>query len=213
VNGTRRLGQRRIGLTAIAAAALALGGCATKDWVRDYVAQQDAPISASVQKVDGRVTAVDGRVSQVATQTAEARKVADAGMRKADGVDMRVTQALNERQNLELVDSKSLRFATGKVVLLPDHKQVLDDVHALLIEHPTYSVHIIAEADRPGTRHENDIVSLRREENVRRYIAEKGDVVLHRIYFIALGEDLADKPKPQPEHREVTVAIYRPMAQ
>jgi len=200
-------------LTAIAAAALALGGCATKDWVRDYVAQQDAPISASVQQVDGRVTAVDGRVSQVATQTAEARKVADAGVRKADGVDMRVTQALSERQDLELVDSKNLRFASGKSTLMPDHKQVLDEVQAVLLEHPTYSVHIVAQADRPGTRHENDLVSLRREENVRRYLAEKGDIVLHRIYFIALGEDLADQPKPQPEHREVTVAIYRPAVQ
>src|SRR3977135_3576933 len=101
---TRQVELKRIlGGTALLGAALGLTGCgtegrspfgvfATEEYVRNYVREQNAPIEAAVVKVDDRVT-------QVAGQTAEARKVADDGVRRATAADTRVTQALASRYN------------------------------------------------------------------------------------------------------------------
>ncbi|MGZ7080223.1 MAG: hypothetical protein ACXVJT_12475, partial [Thermoanaerobaculia bacterium] len=109
-----------------------LGGCtaeggspfgvfATEDWVRNQLREQNARIEARFGKLDERL-------SQVAAQTAEARKVADEGVRKASAVDTRLTQDEANRYTRTMVDSKSLQFATGKFNLQPDHKQALDAV-------------------------------------------------------------------------------------
>ena len=202
--------QRKIGFAALAAAALLLSGCvATQDWVQEYVAQQNAPIKAEIARVDGRVTQTDGRVAQVAQQTAEARRVADQGVQKADGVNSRVSKALTERHQRTMVESASLRYGSGKYALTPEQKQVLDGVYEKLAKNPTYTADIVGQADREGARKDNYLLSLRRTEHVRRYLAEKGEV-LHRLSFIGFGEDVADAPARQAEHRDVTINLYKP---
>jgi outer membrane protein OmpA-like peptidoglycan-associated protein len=180
------------------------------------VKQQNAVIHTRLaqleERTDQRFAQVDGRVSQVASQTTEARRVADQGVSKANAVDGRVTKAIAERNNREAVGSTSLRFASGQFALQAGHKEALDQVYALLVKNPTFTADIIAQADRQGAKRDNVLLSWRRQEHVRRYLAEKGDV-LHRLYFVAVGEDLADAPARQAEHRDVSIKVYKPTVQ
>jgi outer membrane protein OmpA-like peptidoglycan-associated protein len=208
-----------LGLTGCAAdGGSPFGLVATEEWVRNYVREQNAPIQANVKEVDSRVTKVDTRITQVDArvtqadaQTKDARQVADEAVRKADAVNSRVTQALADRQKRTLVESASLQFASGRFALEPDHKKVLDGVSEKLTTNPTYTVDVVGQADAQGTKQDNGLLSWRRTEHVRRYLAEKGGV-LHRISFIGLGEDMAQESARQ-EHRQVTVVIFRPVAE
>ena len=191
-------------------ALLALAGCATKDWVETYVSEQTSPIQAQLRQVDGRVTQVDARVTQVAQQASDARKVADDGVRRSEAVNARVTKTIAGRYKRDLVESKAMQFASGRFMLEPEHKQILDGVYDMLVKNPTYTADIVGQADAPGAKKDNSLLSWRRTEHVRRYLVEKGDVI-HRIAFIGIGEDLADASQRQPEHRKVTIAVFKPV--
>ena len=213
--------QRMFGLTMLlGGVALGLTGCqsdggspfgvfATEEWVRNYVKEQNAPIQAKVAQVDDRVTRVDGRVTQVAGQTAEARKVADDGVRRATEADTRLTQALANRYKRTLVETVSLRYAPSQFMLTSDHTAILARVLKVLEDNPTYTVDIVGYTDASGSKTANNQLSWRREEIVRRQLTDKAPLI-HRISFIGLGEEKADGPKTDAADRQVTIAIYRP---
>ena len=191
-------------ITCASIATIALAACATKTWVQEYVQENTSPIKANVNQVDSRVT-------QVAAQTGEARRVADDGVRKADTANARVSKVIANRGKRALVETVALQFAPGKFVLQPDHRKVLDDVQRKLVSNLNYTVDILAQTDAQGDKNANYVLSWQRQENVRRYLSQQSNgELLHRISFIAFGEDLADTPPNQVEHRKVTVAIYRP---
>jgi outer membrane protein OmpA-like peptidoglycan-associated protein len=218
---TRSELQRILRLTMLlGGVALGLSGCAadggspfgvfaTEEWVRNYVREQNAPIQAKVAQVDGRVTQVDGRVTQVAGQTAEARKVADDGVRRATAADTRLTQALADRYKRTLVEALSLRYASNQFMLTSEHTTILTHVLKVLEENPTYTADIVGYTDASGSKTANNQLSWRREEVVRRHLTEKAPVI-HRISFIGLGEEKADGPRKDAADRQVTIAIYRP---
>jgi outer membrane protein OmpA-like peptidoglycan-associated protein len=191
----------------VAGVSLALSGCATQDWVRNFVKEQNAPVEARLQQVDSRL-------SQVASDTAEARKAADEGVRKADDANNRILQAIAAQQKLKPVDSIALRYSVDAFKLQPKQTKVLDGVKETLAKNPTYTVHIVGEADKPGPEGYNEALSWRRAEQVHRYLAAKNNgsngTMLHRISSIGAGNELAPSKGPDPEHRQVTVAIFKP---
>ena len=190
-------------------AAVGLAGCATEKWVQEYVRQQNAPIESNVSRVDSRVSQVDARVTKVAGETTQARTVADDGVRKADAVNDRLAKALTNRHQRDMVESVPVRFDTGKVSLTQEHRATLDNIVQQLSKNPTYTADIIGFTDAQGVKKANYLLSLRREENVRRYLAQNGDM-LHRIAFIGMGEDFADGPQRDAADRQVVIKIYRP---
>jgi outer membrane protein OmpA-like peptidoglycan-associated protein len=187
-----------------------LGLIATEEWVRGQMRQQSAQIDAKLALTDARVAQVDGRVNQVAAQTAEARKVADDGVRRAATVDARLTQALANRYKRTLVDTLQLRYAPNQFLLTPEHRKTLDGLLKALADNPTLTLDIIGYTDAAGSKIANNQLSWRREEVVRRYLTDNASL-LNRISFIGLGEEKADaKKKDDPADRHVSIAIYRP---
>src|SRR5206468_2723128 len=130
-------------------------------------------LRSELSQLDGRVTQVDGRVTQVAAQTTDARKVADDGVRRSTAVNTRVSQAIADRNKREQVDVSSVQFGSGKYALLPEHKEALDKVYDLLAKNPTYTADVVGQADQQGGKKDNYMLSWRRTEHVRRYLAEK----------------------------------------
>jgi outer membrane protein OmpA-like peptidoglycan-associated protein len=198
--------------------AVALSGCASnggagpfgpiasEEWTRNQL----KPIEAKLAQLDARATQTDGRVTQVAAQTAEARKVADDGVRRGSATDARLTQALANRYKRTPVETIQLSYATAQYHLTPDQQGTLDRVLKSLADNPTYTLDIVGYTDAQGTRTNNEQLSWRREEVVRRYLVDKAPV-MHRISFIALGEEKASGPKKKdPGDRHVSIVIYRP---
>ena len=110
---------------------------ATEEWVRNQMRQQSAQTDAKLAQVDARVAQVDGRVNQVAAQAADARKVADEGMRRTAAVDARLTQALANRYKRTLIDTVQLRYAPNQFLLTPEHRKTLDGLLKVLADNPT----------------------------------------------------------------------------
>jgi outer membrane protein OmpA-like peptidoglycan-associated protein len=207
------IGGLGLGLSGCAAdGGSTFGVFATEEWVRNRDREQEDRLQAALAKIDSRLAQHDTRLTQVTAQTGEARKVADEGIRKADAVNGRLSQSLADQQKRVLVESTSLQFATGKFGLQPDHVKSLDEVYEKLTQNPTYTADIVGQADARGAKQDNSLLSWRRTEHVRRYLAEKGGV-LHRISFIGMGEDMANGPKTEAEHRRVNVVIFRPISE
>lgn len=209
-----KLANLKVLVAALAVAGL-MGGCASREWVRDYVKQQTGPIQSDTEartsQLDSKIGLVDSRVTLVSSETSEARKVADEGVRKADGANVRLSQAMAQRDKVALVDKTVLRFRVDSDALSKTDRKALDAVKEKLAGNPTYTAHIIGEADRPGSERYNEALSSRRAEEVRRYLAESDEAsLLQRIDVLPAGEDLAPSKKADPQHRAVTIAIYKP---
>jgi len=215
-----RSGMQRMPVATLIAASvmLAFTGCATRDWVRDYVKQSNDPIEARVaqgqQRTDARLNEADTRMTQIASDTAAARSVADEGVRRSESVDQRVSQAILDLNKLTLVEATELHYQPGRYALDAKQKRVLDAVNEKLAENPGYIAHIVGEADRPGGEQYNAQLSWRRALEVQRYLATKNDsAMLNRLAAVGEGEERATSHRADGEHRRVTIAIYKPLVE
>lgn len=127
-------------------------------------------------------------------------------------IESRLQQVIDVQGKLTPVDSIVLRYRTDQFKLQPGHAKALDGVKETLANNPAYTVHVIGEADKPGAESYNEVLSRRRAAQVQRYLAANNGngEMLHRISAIGAGDELATARGPDPEHRQVTVAIFKP---
>ena len=210
-------GQSRFTM-ALATLALGLGGCvATEGWVTDQLKPIQAQVAqlntannqdqaglaqvntrvtqldGRVNQVDARVTQVDGRVTQVATDVTAVHKMADESASAVSAVNARVTSALANRFNRQVVEIVSLRFGPGQFKLLPFHHEALQRVVKTLGDHHTYSADVMGFTDGIGSDAANLTLS----------------------WHIGLGEDMTagdkNNPMARAADRQVSIVIFKPV--
>jgi outer membrane protein OmpA-like peptidoglycan-associated protein len=196
-------------------AAVVLAGCATKDWVNETVGVQEQALAKRVAQLEATLGQTNGQVGQLGTQLADTRTVAEAANTKAGAVDSRVTRALANRFQREVVSKMDLQFASGKSALLPAHHNALNSVLKRLQDHPTYTADVVGYTDGEGQAQSNVTLSWNRAESVRRYLVEQG-APLNRFSFIGLGEDVTKEDVTKGAYarakdRQVMVLVYRPI--
>ena len=74
---------------------------------------------------------------------------------------------------------KAVQFETGKAVLLPQSKKVLDDVAAVLIKYPEYHRNISGHTDNTGSAAVNQKLSEDRAKACYDYLVSKGVAANH----------------------------------
>ena len=211
-----RSAMQRMPMATLVAASVtvAFSGCATRDWVRDYVKETNDPVVARVAQAEQRDSGMDARLGALASDTAAARSVAEEGVRKSENVDKRVSQAILDLNKLTLVESTELHYQPGHYALDAKQKKVLDELNGKLAQNPGYIAHIVGEADKPGSDQYNAQLSWRRALEVERYLAAKNDSsMLNRIAAVGEGEARATSHRSDPGRRKVTVAIYKPLVE
>ena len=203
----------------LAASALLVSGCATKDWVRDLVSKKQVEIDQRFteqgQKLDEQNQRVEGmgfKLKTVETGLAEttenakvARERADAAHTKASEVDERLTRLWSNRQKRDLVETVEVKFAFDKWDLNDAALTSLTSLVKELQENPKLSVDLAGYADPKGTYDYNVALSQRRVEAVRRYLVERG-VELPRIHFVGLGP-IMDGGQADAQKRRVTLRL------
>ena len=177
---------------ALSCAAL-LAGCATKDYVNEQIAgvnkrvdSQQADTSNKLgqtaslyqgleNRVNSQQTALDG-----ASRTAqEALDRATAAGKLAEGKFLYETTLSSNIANFRFEGSE----------LSPDMKNALDDFAAQLkANNQNVFIEIQGHTDSIGTPAANLEVGQARAEAVRRYLAMKGGIALHRMSVISYGE-------------------------
>lgn len=164
---------------ALAAVVLSSTGCATKDYVHEYVGSQVGPVAARVDKLDTGVQLLEFKTDQISRTAQEALERATAAGKLAEG------KLLYE---VVLTDD-NLHFAFDSAELGEAAKQSLDAFASKLKgDNRNVYIEIQGHTDAKGTDAYNLRLSDARAEAVRRYLNMKMGLPLHRLATIGYGE-------------------------
>ena len=161
--------------TAIAASALSLGGCATKDFVREQVAAEDTKVQATQTRVDQHET----RLGQLDQATKDALDRATAAGKLAEGKFL---------YSMVLSDD-SVKFPVDSAKLSPEATQRLTDfADKLKNDNRNVYLEIQGHTDSRGSDATNQRLGEQRAEAVRLFMNQHG-VPLNRMATISYGKD------------------------
>jgi len=190
--------------------ALALAGCATKDYVNETVAPVRAEVEGLQQRtqaqddglkaLDGRIKGQDERIKAL-QQEAQARAAAAGKIREPGFVAS------------TLLTDDRVKFRQGRAQLSPEAGAELDQLVAKLKadNQPVY-LKIQGHTDASGSAENNLRLGLERAEAVRLHLARAG-APLHRMATISYGETapVADNRSAQGRslNRRVQLVVMR----
>src|SRR6185312_16205324 len=145
----------------VAAAALSLGGCATKDFVREQVAAEDT----KVQATQGQVTQHEAHLGQLDSATKEALARAEAAGKLAEGKFL---------YSMVLSDD-SVKFPVDSAKLSPEATQRLTDfAEKLKSDNRNVYVEIQGHTDARGKDMINHRLGEERAEAVSLFTSQNG---------------------------------------
>lgn len=161
---------------------VALGGCATKGFVRESVAVVDTRVTG----VDSRLATTEGTVQQHNTQLAELDRTARDALERATAAGKLAEGKFLYQQVLA---DDSVKFQSGKWELTPEGEARLMELATRLKgENRNVYLEIQGHTDATGSAEYNNRLGQERAEAVRRFLAKQG-VALNRIATISYGED------------------------
>lgn len=195
---------------ALACAAL-LPGCATKDYVNEQVANlnkrmesRDSQTASLYQGLDNRVNGQQTTLDGASRTAQEALERAQAAGKLAEGKFLYETT----------LSSQVTKFAFDDSELSPEMKKALDDFAAQLkASNKNVFIEIQGHTDSIGSDATNLALGQARAEAVRRYLAMKGGIALHRMSVISYGESApvaSNMYRPgRAENRRVTLVVLQ----
>jgi outer membrane protein OmpA-like peptidoglycan-associated protein len=183
--------------TAIAASAISLGGCATKDYVNEQVATVDAKNLATQKQVDEHQT----HLAALDKSTQDALDRATAAGKLAEGKFL---------YSMVLSDD-SVKFPVDSSKLSPEAQQRLTDfAEKLKTDNRNVYLEIQGHTDSRGTDAANQRLGEARAEAVRLFMNQHG-VPLNRMSTISYGkaDPVADNKtnKGRAENRRVMLIV------
>ncbi|HWC62651.1 MAG TPA: OmpA family protein [Rhizomicrobium sp.] len=163
---------------AISASAIALGGCATKDYVNEQVATEDAKVQASQTKFQSTLDEHQTRLSQLDQSTKDALDRATAAGKLAQG------KFLYEM----VLSDDSVKFPADSAKLSKEAEQRLSDfADKLKNDNRNVYVEIQGHTDSRGADSLNQRLGEERAEAVRLFMNQHG-VPLNRMSTISYGK-------------------------
>ena len=161
-------------------AAVSLGGCATKKFVRSEV----AVVGAKTDAVTGRVDTAETRIGAVEGTAKDALDRATAAGKLAEGKFL----------YSEVLSDDSMKFGVAKAALSPETQARLDALaEKLKADNRNVYVEVQGHTDATGPKDFNYKLGEERAEAVRRYLNQHG-VPLNRISTISYGPDAPAAP-------------------
>jgi len=183
----RKYNSAAMAVAVLAASAIALGGCATKDFVREQVgvvgAKQQATeaevqaANAKLQGQDARLGQHDAHLSDLDKNTREALERAEAAGKLAEGKFL-YTMVLSD---------DSVKFPRAGADLSDEAKSRLNDfAQKLKTDNKNVYLEIQGHTDSTGSKAGNMRLGEERAEAVRLYLNQQG-VALNRMSTISYG--------------------------
>lgn len=228
--------MRQTGIVLLAPAlAMALTGCATKDFVRELVSKSEVTLDTKIgeqakrideqgQRIDEQAKTVDAHGKQLGDMGARFTKLettvdetgniarstsakAEEAATRVDEVNTRLTRLWADRNNRQLVETIQIQFAFDRADLSDGAQTTLVALIRELTENPALTVDLEGYTDRRGAAEYNVRLSERRATAVRRFLVEHG-VDLARINWIGMGKLAAQGTGlDDPKSRRVTLRL------
>ena len=171
-------------------AALALGGCATKGFVRQQVATEDQRVS----QVNDTATNAQGTARDALNRANAAHKLAEGKF---------LYQVV--------LSDDSVKFPTNVHDLSTEAQQRLNELaDRLKMENKNVYLEIQGHTDAKGSDDLNDKLGEERAEAVRRYLNQQG-IALNRMSTISYGKGSPvapnDTPQGRAQNRRVVIIV------
>lgn len=225
--------MKKLGLLVITVAlGLAASGCATKEYVHEYVQGQLKPVQDRLnaleqraeasdggqRRMDVQIQALGGRLDQAeASLKSHDERIAAASRAAQEALDRAVAAGkLAEGKLLyEVVMTQdTLRFANESATLTKKAKAALDEFATRIkAEGKPVFIEIQGHTDSRGPAAYNERLGLMRAEAVRSHLHRKGGLPLARMSVISYGETepLADNRKREGrmQNRRVVLVVLQ----
>ena len=194
--------------------ALLLSGCATKEYVHEYVQGQLKPVNTRVDALEGRAKGTEAALASSSTGLeATSKRLDDAivtlnnrlAKNEADIAQVSKTaqDALERaaaagklaagKMAYEVVLSEDkVKFGTNKAVLSKQAMEALDEFAAKVkAENRGVYIEVQGHTDSIGSAAHNHKVGQQRADAVRSYLHTKGGIPLHRLSAMSYGESMS----------------------
>lgn len=177
------------------------GGCATKKYVRNRVAERATPLenrTSELEETSRRNTQSIGElrtgVDDVRGRADRAQQTADNAASSAEQANTRVTgieRNIDElRANLDkysVSNTAMVFFKPGSARLTPEAMAQLDQMAAQITDRNGFVLEITGYGDTARATRYNDSLAQLRAEAVQRYLADRHNVPLMRMFAIGFG--------------------------
>jgi outer membrane protein OmpA-like peptidoglycan-associated protein len=189
--------------------AMALEGCATRYWVTDVVAREEARIgrrvSRETDRLDYQLAGIHNRVVESSETAQWAQRRADEAYARADDANVRMDRLWAARHTREMVETVHVQFAFDRADLNDRAQTMLLTVVKELRDNPRLTCDLEGFTDATGSRDYNIALSQRRVEAVRRFLVAHG-ADLARVYSVGRGP-LNAREEDAAQQRRVTVKL------
>lgn len=176
-------------------------GCATKKYVRNRIAERVTPVenrTTELEETSRRNTQQIGElrsgIEDVRGRTDRAQQTADRAAASAEQANTRVTTIEGSvedlRSNLDkytLANTAMIFFRSGSARLTPEGMAQLDTLASQITDRNGFILEIVGFGDTAkATRYNQDLAQMRAEA-VQRYLADKANVPVMRMFALGFG--------------------------
>jgi peptidoglycan-associated lipoprotein len=201
------MGRRSFAVLSVILICLSLSlisGCASKSYVDKRFAEMDARTQENkdqIERLGRKSISVDSKAEEALQKANDAMEAA----RAAGGFGMgELKQAGEER----------ILFEFNQYELTNIGKNVLDEVGKRMQDNTSLVLEIMGHADKVGSDTYNLLLGHNRAESAQRYLKEKFEIPLYRMYIVSYGESkpesIADSPKGDAANRRVVLRLLGP---
>ncbi|MCJ7577754.1 MAG: OmpA family protein [candidate division Zixibacteria bacterium] len=167
-------------LSLLVLAGLLAWGCASTSSVKKRTQEIEDKLNAQTQQLDQKISGVDAKAE-------EAKKMADDAWKKAEEAARSKGYA-----GYKVIGEREVNFDFDRYDLSKISKDILDEIGTMMQQKPELILEIAGHTDNIGPDEYNVILGDKRTESVRRYLADKFDIAIYRMFQISFGES---KPK------------------
>lgn len=180
-------------------------GCASKSYVKKQTQEleyQNQTNKAQIDELKSKLSTTDAKADNALSTAQAALKKAEAAAGYTGYVEY---AALGEREVNYEFDS----YQIEKI-----GKDILDEIGAAMQQHPELILEIEGHTDNVGSDDYNLMLGQKRAESVKRYLADKYSIALHRMFYLSFGKtkpkELADTKTGQASQRRAVLRLLGP---
>jgi peptidoglycan-associated lipoprotein len=176
------LGNRRmlIVLSMVSVLGILGWGCASTSFVKKRtkeIEDQARANQAQIEELNSKLSATDAKADDALSTARQALKKAE----EAAGF-----------VNYRMIGERDVNFDFNKHDLTKIAQDILDEIGATMQQKPALILEIEGHTDNVGSDAHNLALGQKRAESVKRFLADKYGVPIHKIFYISHGES---KPK------------------
>jgi outer membrane protein OmpA-like peptidoglycan-associated protein len=176
-------------------------GCATKKYVRNRIAERVQPLENRTSELEEtsrrntqQISQLNSQLSDVTTRVGHAQDTADRAVASAEQANTRIagieTNVEDLRSNLDkytVQNTSMVFFRPGSVVLTNEAMAQLDQVATQIVDRNGFVLEITGYGDTARPSRYNDNLAQLRAEAVERYLADRHNIPIMRMYALGFG--------------------------